>query len=290
MLCFGAVKTAIIKKDNHLILKKNKQFNLLPSHIGLRKYILYYNIVFPANDTFRAQYTLMPDACGTLSLAFDGNAVIAELWGASLAPVLLGNEPNHYRALLLIQLSPFGLYQITRQSQQEFAGKRLPLADIDGQLFKSLHQAFIHSKTIMDLADNCEKILYTRMETNIVSDALLSAAMMISESHGQMTVKEAAKHACYSERQLNRLFLAQIGMNVKNYARLIRFRYVLAHLKTSPGPFAALSQQAGYFDQAHFDKDFKAISGVTPQCYLQTMSDFYYDGMEIYHTISSKED
>ena len=53
---------------------------MFPSHISMRKYILYYNIVFPERDTFIDQYTLMPDACGTLSLAFDGNAVIAELW------------------------------------------------------------------------------------------------------------------------------------------------------------------------------------------------------------------
>lgn len=239
---------------------------------------------------FTSHYTLMPNACGTLSLAFDGNNVIAELWGASLTPVVLGVEPNGYRVLLLIQLSPFGLYQITRQSQAEFAGKRLSLADIDSELFHSLYQAFVLSKTATDLANTCEKILYRRMEKHIVSDALMLATKVISNSHGQVQVKEVARQSCYSERQLNRLFLTQIGMNVKDFVRLTRFNYVLKHIQTSPCFFAALSQQAGYFDQAHFDKDFKLISGVSPQNYLKTMSDFYYDGTEIYNTISSKED
>lgn len=113
-----------------MIIKSENQFNMFPSHIGLRKYIQYYNIVFPSNDMFPSHYTLMPNACGTLSLAFDSNNIIAELWGASLSPVVLGVEPNGYRILLLIQLSSFGLYQITHQSQVEFAGKRLLLADI----------------------------------------------------------------------------------------------------------------------------------------------------------------
>lgn len=104
-----------------MIINNNKQFNMFPSHISMRKYILYYNIVFPERDTFIDQYTLMPDACGTLSLAFDGNAVIAELWGASMTPVLLGMESNHYGILLHIQLSSCGLYQITRLSQEELA-------------------------------------------------------------------------------------------------------------------------------------------------------------------------
>ena len=273
-----------------LIIKKEKQFNIFPSHVGLRKYIQYYNIVFPENGAFIEQYTLMPNACGTLSLAFNGNVVIAELWGASLTPVLLGMEPNNYHVLLLIQLSPYGLYQITRQNQAEFAGKRLALNNIDAELFHALQQSFVSSKTVTDLVNACDEILYRRMEKHIVSDSLLLATKAISDSYGQINVKEVAQQSGYSERHLNRLFLAQIGMTVKSYTRLTRFNYVLKHIQKSPYSFAALSQQAGYFDQAHFDKDFKAISGVSPKKYLKNMSDFYYDRMEIYDTIFSKEE
>ncbi|WP_349947420.1 helix-turn-helix transcriptional regulator [Lacrimispora sp. BS-2] len=273
-----------------MIIKNDKQFNMFPSHDGLRKYILYYNIVFPEKDTFMPQYTLMPNACGTLSLAFNGTSIIAELWGASATPVLLGAEPNSYHVLLLVQLSPYGLYQITRQSQAEFTDKRLSLADIDNELFNSLYQAFVTSKTVIDLVNTCDRILYRRMEKCVISDSLLLATKVISDSNGRVQVNEVARQSNYSERQLNRLFLTQIGMNIKNYARITRFNYVLRHIQKSPCLFAALSQQAGYFDQAHFDKDFKSISGVTPEAYLKTMSDFYYDGSEIFNTISSKEE
>ncbi len=65
---------------------------MFPSHEGLRKYILYYNIVFPASDTFVANYMLMPNACGTLSLAFDGTSVIAEL----SKPLFYSEHIRHY--------------------------------------------------------------------------------------------------------------------------------------------------------------------------------------------------
>lgn len=273
-----------------MILQTERQFNILPSHIALRKYIQYYNIIFPGKDTFLPQYTLMPNACGTLSLAFDGCSIRAELWGATTLPIPLGAEPNGYGILLLIQLSPYGLYQITGQNQAEFADKRLWLRDIDSQLFGSLRQAFMMSDTIAELVSACDTILYSRMDEIVVSEALLAAADLILKSHGNIKVKEAARRSCYSERQLNRLFLLQVGMSVKNYARLTRFNYVLQQIQKSPCFFAALSQQAGYFDQAHFDKDFKAISGVSPQMYLKTMSDFYYDGTESFHIISSKEE
>lgn len=261
--------------------QREKQFNILPPHIGLRKYVQYYNVAFPENDTFLPAYMIMPNACGTLSIAFDGCVIKAEVWGATTMPLPLGAEPNRYCELLLIQLSSCGLYQITGQNQAEFADKRLSLADIDRELFRALNQAFIISKTVTELVNACDQILYKRMEKNVVSEALLFADALISQSHGQVKVKEVARQSCYSERQLNRVFLTQVGMSVKNYARLTRFNYVLKHIQKSPCFFSALSQQAGYFDQAHFDKDFKAISGVTPRDYLKFMSDFYYDGTEL---------
>lgn len=113
----------------------------------------------------------MPNACGTLSLAFDGVSVNAELWGATTLPIPLGAEPNRYRILLLIQLSPYGLYQITRQSQMDFADQRLLLENVDYELFMLLHQAFITSENVMELVNACDTILYKRMEQCAVSDA-----------------------------------------------------------------------------------------------------------------------
>ncbi len=273
-----------------MLIHSDKTFNISPPHILLNKYVLFYNIVFPTPNIFVEHYTLMPDACGTLSLTFDGKNILAELWGASVTPTLLGTEPNKYHVMLLIQLSPYGLYQITHCHQAEFADKRLLLESVDKKLFTSLCCAFETAGNISELFNMCDKILYTRMEHCVVSDALFSAAKKISDNQGQISVAELAKKVGYSERQLNRLFLMQIGMNVKSYSRLIRFNYVLSNIQKSPYFFSALSQQAGYFDQPHFDKDFKAISGVTPQNYLKTMSDFYYDASDVSTMLSLRRD
>lgn len=262
-------------------IKNNQQFTMLSPHPALKRYVLHYNLVFPARDTFAARYTLMPNACGTLSLAFDGNDVICELWGASVTPTLLGTEPGGYEALFLIQLSACGLYQITRQSQLEFADKRLSLSDIDRPLCRALHQAFFSAETADALASACDAILSARTLTPIVAEPLLLATRSISDHHGHIQVREVARLASYSERHLSRLFQDQIGTTIKGYTRLARFTYVLGQMQTSPCFLAALSQKAGYYDQPHFDKDFKAISGMTPQAYLENMSDFYYDGVDI---------
>lgn len=271
-------------------IQSDKAFNICLPHAMLNKYVLFYNIVFPNQNLFGEHYTLMPDACGTLSLSYNGTDILAELWGASMTPTLLGTEPNGYQVMLLIELSPYGLYQITRCHQAELADKRMLLKNVDQELFHSFCVAFESAANITELCSMCDKILYRRIESRIVSDSLFCAAKEISNNHGQILVAELAKKVGYSERQLNRLFSMQIGMNVKSYARLIRFNYVLSHIQKSPCFFAALSQKAGYFDQSHFDKDFKSISGVTPENYVKFLSDFYYDTSEIPSILSSRRD
>ncbi len=57
------------------------------------------------------------------------------------------------------------------------------------------------SKTVTELVDACDKILYGRMEKHVISDALLLATTVISASHGQILVQEASRQSGYSERQ-----------------------------------------------------------------------------------------
>ena len=263
-----------------MIIRKNRQYQIIPAHIGLRKYVQYFNICFSDKDSFTAAYTLMPNACGTISLSFDGKKVKAEIWGAPLNSYILGAEPNEYKVLVLIKLTHVGLFQLTKQNQAEFVDKRINLEDVDPILYRELMDAFIYSDSVDEIIEICEKSMYQRMELNAVSNALLNATSIIYMNHGLMKVGEVAAETGYCERQINRLFQSQIGMSTKRYLGLTRFNYVLKNIQLSPLLFASLSQKAEYYDQAHMDKDFKKISGISPLEYRRNMSDFYYDGSE----------
>ena len=263
-----------------MVISKDRQYQIIPAHIGLRKYVQYFNICFPDKDSFNAAYTLMPNACGTISLSFDGKGAKAEIWGAPLNSYILGAEPNEYKVLVLIKLTHVGLFQLTKQNQTEFVDKRIDLQEVDPILYWEIMDAFISSDSVDEMIGNFEKSMYQRMEWNAVSNALLNATSIIYRNHGLMKVGEVVATAGYSERQTNRLFQSQIGMSTKQYLGLTRFNYLLKNIQLSPSPFASLSQKAGYYDQAHMDKDFKKISGISPLEYRRNMSDFYYDGSE----------
>lgn len=99
----------------------------------------------------------MPNACGTISLAFDGTRVKAELWGVPLNSYILGAEPSDYKVLVLIKLTHVGLFQLTKQNQSEFADKRISLDDIDPKLYRELTEAFIFSDSAKDMTVHFEK-------------------------------------------------------------------------------------------------------------------------------------
>ncbi|WP_137939735.1 helix-turn-helix domain-containing protein [Chitinivorax sp. B] len=79
-----------------------------------------------------------------------------------------------------------------------------------------------------------------------------------------------------STRQLERRFKLAYGMPFRDFRRIARFGLGFAHLVTVPndslparGMWARLAQDLGYFDQAHFDRDFRTFVGVSPSQFLR---------------------
>lgn len=73
-----------------------------------------------------------------------------------------------------------------------------------------------------------------------------------------------------SERSLERLFHTHIGITPILFARISRFQTALSLLRQ--GRFHSLTNIAhslGYYDQAHFIRDFKLFSGASPRIYLR---------------------
>jgi len=80
---------------------------------------------------------------------------------------------------------------------------------------------------------------------------------------GPPAVASVAEEVGWSRAHLVRRFVAEIGLPPRTVMRLARFRRTLRLLDT-PRPLAAIAAVAGYADQAHMNRDFKAFGGLTP--------------------------
>ncbi len=111
-----------------------------------------------------------------------------------------------------------------------------------------------------------EQFILTRFSQGVSpSTDVLAALRHLQRSHGQMRIGRIADDLAIGQKRLIALFQAEIGLPPKGIARLLRFNRALARLRRDPAPeLAALATECGYYDQAHFNRDFKLYSGFTP--------------------------
>ncbi|MCI7767207.1 MAG: helix-turn-helix transcriptional regulator [Oscillospiraceae bacterium] len=92
---------------------------------------------------------------------------------------------------------------------------------------------------------------------------------IIFGAKGNVSVQALADDTGYSARYLNQCFRSEIAMSPKQFAKIIRFQSVLNMIHSEKKSLTDIAAALGYFDQAHFIKDFKECTGFTPKKYQQ---------------------
>lgn len=83
------------------------------------------------------------------------------------------------------------------------------------------------------------------------------------------SVAAVASAAGLSERALQRLFRDYVGVSPKWVVRRFRLQEAAERLSTGDATVASVAATLGYFDQAHFVRDFKSVVGRTPIDYVR---------------------
>jgi len=79
-------------------------------------------------------------------------------------------------------------------------------------------------------------------------------------SNGALTVEEISDTVHWSSRQINRYFKNRFGISLKAYCTILRYRASFEHIKDGQ-----LYPEEKYTDQAHFIREVRKYSGVTPK-------------------------
>ncbi|MFZ0217138.1 MAG: helix-turn-helix domain-containing protein [Candidatus Dormiibacterota bacterium] len=91
----------------------------------------------------------------------------------------------------------------------------------------------------------------------------------LQASDGAVPVGALSDAAGVSGNHLATQFKYHVGVTPKRVARIYRFaRLILSVDALRPVNWSELAQTAGYFDQAHFGREFKDFTGHTPTEYL----------------------
>jgi AraC-like DNA-binding protein len=98
---------------------------------------------------------------------------------------------------------------------------------------------------------------------------LLELLERMAADRGVIRVDQAAALASLSVRSLQRLFAFYVGTSPKGVLARYRLQDAVAAIDAGEvDDLAGLASTLGWFDQAHFSRDFRSVVGMTPSAYL----------------------
>ena len=100
-------------------------------------------------------------------------------------------------------------------------------------------------------------------------DLVQRTGWRLETSDGAVPIGALTDAASVSGNHLATQFKSHVGVTPKRLARIYRFARLIVSAGTLRSvDWSELAQTAGYFDQAHFSREFKDFTGYTPTGYL----------------------
>jgi AraC family transcriptional regulator len=89
---------------------------------------------------------------------------------------------------------------------------------------------------------------------------------VIARRHGvaSLALVEVASVACLSPSRYSHLFKAEMGISYQAYLNWTRLKTAIRLLLRDELNLTAAALEAGFYDTAHFSRQFKAFLGVNP--------------------------
>lgn len=179
-----------------------------------------------------------------------------------------------------IDFTPIGAYLFFRRPMSDMANLVIGLDDLFGaegvRLVDRLADA-VEWETRFDILE--EFVLRRILGARAPSPGVHWAWGQLRRANGQVEIGRLARELGCSRKHLITQFHEQLGASPKTIARVLRFQHAVRLFNAAsverPVSGADVAMTCGYFDQAHFIKDFRQLAGITPSEYLrQRIPDF----------------
>jgi AraC-like DNA-binding protein len=173
--------------------------------------------------------------------------------------------------LIGIHFEPGGVFPFLKFPSGELHDQHLLLADVwnhqqANDLVCLLHEA----DSVDDKFGVLEKWLLSVARRPLKYHPAVKFAMNeFQKDPGLFSSGLMANRVGFSQRHFIQLFHDQVGLTPKLFCRVERFQKVIRSVqKARAVDWVDVALSCGYFDQAHFNHDFRKFSGLTPTEYF----------------------
>ena len=161
-----------------------------------------------------------------------------------------------------------GLAPFTRLRVAEWSGGTPSPEQVFGDETRQLEWALRAEPDLAVSGKMLDEFFLGRLRFDGAQATFERALSALVAGGGRAPVSRLAEVAASSPRQIERLFARGLGFPPKTVGRVLRFQSSLRQLMADPGvSLGEVAADAGYFDQAHFVRDFRLFTGGVPRGY-----------------------
>jgi AraC-like DNA-binding protein len=173
--------------------------------------------------------------------------------------------------LVGVHFKPWGISPFAGMPATELGDRWVPVDAVWQRSLDRIRNRVSDSASVTETLRVLEEELRSRLAEALPPglDLVQRTGGRLAASGGAVPVGVLADAAGVSGNHLAAQFKSHVGVTPKRVARIYRFaRLILSVDALPPVGWAELAQTAGYFDQAHFSREFKDFTGHTPTEYL----------------------
>jgi AraC-like DNA-binding protein len=230
--------------------------------------------------------TIVPD--GTMKLIFhygdtyrhyagNGESTVLPkcfLIGQLTRPYIV--EPLGATGSFIVRFHPNGFLPFTTIPLKEMENKAVPLEKLFGNEGQKLGRKILSANGTKERIEIIEAFLTNRLTGRKNIDTIIKSTVeSIVNTKGQFSVNQLSQKSNVNRRQLTRKLSTATGLSPKQLSKTIRIQAALKKMVTAEvTSLTDLAYESEYFDQAHFIKEFKEFTGLTPK-------EFYGDNLKM---------
>lgn len=222
----------------------------------------------------RGAATVIIDVSGRTDIDFyaaDGLTPLqvppAFIAGAGVASYITRIEPT--QTVMTVHFRPAGALAFLGCPVGELENACVGLADVWGAAADRLRAQLIDANSAQRRVAMLEQFLLDRLHLGHARlNPDVASVLHAAEQDPSMRVAKAHDLTGLSPKRLNAVFRHQVGLAPKAYFRVRRLQAALRALDNRTSG-ASIAAELGYFDQAHFVREFRSFTELTPTQYVQ---------------------
>jgi len=248
----------------------------------LRPFIKTYILVENYGEGSDGVNRVIPDTSLVISFRYKGqvhnesgesrqNSLPASAFSGLRKTVRIFNYSKNAGNILVV-FKEAGASAFFRESFHELFEKIVSLDNFIGQQSTSIIE-----ERLAETADNdqrialIEKFLFSKLFNYKPDKLILTALQKIRSTNGTIKVKDLAIALNISQDPFEKRFRRVVGSSPKQFSTIIRMGSIISG-REQEQTFTAMALGAGYFDQPHFNKDFKLFTGQSPSEFFKAPS------------------